>query len=709
MDAVAKIVEAKKAAGTALEPLPVTVLSGFLGAGKTTTLKHVLENRDGLRVAVIVNDMASVNVDANLIVGQGALVQAEEKMIALSNGCICCTLREDLFDELTKLAANPDGGLDYILIESSGISEPLPVAETFTFKDEKTGSSLSDVARLDTLVTVVDGASFLDELYAADELRARGWEASDDDARTVAQLFCDQLEFANVIVMNKMDLLDDGSKARLRAMLRRFNPDAQLVETTYGQVEPKRLLGTGLFELAKAEQHPDWLKEDRIGDHTPETIEYGISSIIFRARRPFNARRFGELMSVMETRTELVKESPAQPPGDTKKSTAKEESKAETERKSPSSPSVSGADEHDDDILSAALDVSLQGGAFAPAVTDVLRRCFDHFDADRDGVLRYNEFSCLYAFLEPDKHIAEDGFQAVVAWVEGMTPSALAFNDFVEMYRRPYAEMGAEAGKQNLLGDLAKMRPQLRAWGAAGTISTGTMARAARRAALRVVRAKGLVWLGIPESHWQQGTASLAGRRFTIALGATWGSSRSDDGSDGDPSLWQEPWGYRRTELVVIGQDMDHDDMRAALEACLLSDEEMVLYAEKCARGGSGGGGGTEPACAAHADETKTAPTAPHALLYAADHGDVDAVERLLKTDIGLASIDNQDSDGLTALHLACLDGRADIAAALVNAGASLDIVSNAVGPGKPGKTALDIARDMGHAKVANTIAARLP
>ena len=264
---------AEEAAKGPAHPLPVTVLSGFLGAGKTTMLKHVLENREGLRVAVIVNDMAEVNIDALLIKDRGVLVSAEEKMVELSNGCICCTLREDLFVELSKLAACSEG-LDHVLIESSGISEPLPVAETFTFKDDD-GTSLSDIARLDTLVTVVDGSSFLNELYVADELRTRGWEVSSADERTVAQLFCDQLEFANVIVMNKMDLMDDPGRARLRALLRRFNPGAQLIEATMGQVEPKSVLGTGLFDMAKAAESPKWLKQARTGDHIPESTEYG--------------------------------------------------------------------------------------------------------------------------------------------------------------------------------------------------------------------------------------------------------------------------------------------------------------------------------------------------------------------------------------------------------------------------------------------------
>ena len=505
MEAVRAAMKARKGSGTTSNPLPCTVLSGFLGAGKTTTLKHVLENKEGLKVAVIVNDMAEVNVDANLIADQGTLVREEEKMVGLQNGCICCTLREDLFLELARLAAKPDG-LDHILIESSGISEPLPVAETFTFKDE-TGTSLSDVAKLDTLVTVVDGASFLEELCAADELKDRGWEIEAGDERTVAQLFCDQLEFANVIVMNKMDLMDEQERQRLRALLKRFNPGAELIEATFGQVDPKRILGTGLFSLAKAEEHPDWLKEARIGEHTPESVEYGISSIIFRSRRPFNTSRFGELSILFETRFALVEQ----------------QQKAE----------------------------------------------------------------------------------------EAEQKTAAAANYGSQPQQSP--------------------PPPRSAW----------LTEEGRRAALRVVRAKGMIWAANQQSHWLQGVASLAGPHFNISFDAPWqaslfdgnsdsGSSSSaaatssskkevetggegsgNDDSDGPqlpvvaldlgqmvsgaadqqqpdaspqpakpPSHWEEPWGDRRTELVVIGQDMNHDAMQAALEACLVTDDEMATYAE---------------------------------------------------------------------------------------------------------------------------------
>jgi hypothetical protein len=253
------------------------------------------------------------------------------------------------------------------------------------------------------------------------------------------------------------------------------------------------------------------------------------------------------------------------------------------------------------------------------------------------------------------------------------------------------------------MGDLAKMQPQLQSWGAAaqtrfeslpsttgGGIKSMIMTDAGRKAALRVVRAKGVVWLSIEESHWQQGMASLAGRKFAIALGAPWAANLCDD-SASDP-LWHEPWGYRRTELVVIGHDMDHDDMTGALEACLVTDEEMVIYMQNYR--------GAEPLGVR--DETKTV----SALLALVDMGDVHAVIRLLATDDGLASINARDSDGLTALHLACLDGRVDIASALVNAGASLDVLSDPVRAGEPGKTALEIARDMGNTDVADVIIA---
>ena len=196
--------------------------------------------------------------------------------------------------------------MDHVIIESSGISEPLPVAETFTFRDGH-GTSLGDVAKLDTLVTVVDGASFLDELYAVEELRDRGWDVSQEDDRTVAQLFCDQLDFANVIVINKTDLLDCEERAKLSAMLHRFNPSAEILESAWGVVEPTKLLGTGLFDMAQAEIHPDWLKEARVGEHNPETVEYGISSITFRSHRPFNMQRFDELKTAMEKRSNFTK------------------------------------------------------------------------------------------------------------------------------------------------------------------------------------------------------------------------------------------------------------------------------------------------------------------------------------------------------------------------------------------------------------------
>ncbi|KAL4436621.1 hypothetical protein ABPG75_003760 [Micractinium tetrahymenae] len=560
--------------------LPCTILSGFLGSGKTTLLTHILRNKEGLRCAVIVNDMAELNIDASLV-KNSALVQAEERLVEITNGCICCTLRGDLAEEVGRLAAA--GCYEYCVIESTGIGEPMQVAETFAMAAGEGGPPLSEVARLDTCVTVVDAANLMANFASLESLRDRGEQASEEDDRNVAELLLDQIEFADAILLNKVDLVSQDEQRHLLGLLRTLNPGADIVPTRQSQVPLSRVINTGRFSFEKAAQNAGWLKTLQEG-FTPETEEYGIASIVYRARRPFHPGRLHDFLAA-----HFVLQEP-----DWSEALAAEAAEHDHDHSQCNGHHHHHHHQHSHQHGSSSYHTpsgAQQAQQQQEGLAGTVQAAVLHASQAAQQAA-----SALQAVVQQQAAAAAgpagEQQQALLATVAAATSAAAAASSaaaiLLSQLQVTPAAPALQNGNTQAQHQHQHQQPAAQAHAHPGPVVSAAEA-AARQARLtstcgQLLRSKGFIWLATrPDlcGEWSQ-----AGGVMRLGVGGPWYAAlprqawpREEEARRKILQDFREPHGDRRQEIVLIGIQLNGKALHAALDACLATDAEMAAAA----------------------------------------------------------------------------------------------------------------------------------